>query len=50
MNKNYNRWSKNVLITTYDFNCWDEIDLAQTEPVGLKPFGSFTLCREPQDS
>lgn len=46
MNKNYNRLSKNVFITTYDFDYWDEIDLAQTEPVGLKRFGSFTLCRE----
>lgn len=46
MNKNYNRLSKNVFITTYDFHYWDEIDLAQTEPVGLKAFGSFTLCRE----
>lgn len=41
MNRNYNR----CLITTNDFNYWDEIDLAQTEPVGLKPLGSFTLCQ-----
>lgn len=35
-----------LIITTYDFNYWDEIDLAPTEPVGIKPFDSFTPCRE----